>query len=289
MAGSFEHKFQMLNYDMWKGNSPQVILNALKKHYGGKWAQMFRFGVPEEIHRVRNFFNVTPTSLKLIRGSDRAAIKTINKYSKTKHVVAPALVGYLTLPALGLWGAAAGVFANKDKALSSISLTDHVYKDSKTGKHWWQMSPGGVIYHIGTGHVKYPKWEAIVATAKGQEDLPFKLISLDENTGGSHEVIILNPHKTETIGKGMSVTITPKLLETDPHLQGSYNYSETSIMGLPSHEKMDVDTHKRFKGKSYVNPTNPNLSLSSRKFPARDDKAILIKTLRYSGPRTRIL
>ena len=123
------------------------------------------------------------------------------------------------------------------------SLSGDAYQD-QLGYIWWQMTPGATIYHTGTGKVKNPTKEALDAERKGQEATVFKLVSPD-GTGGSWEVIIKNPENTKTIGTGEPVTITPKILESDPRLQGSYNYSETIEMGLSAHELRDVLPHKK--------------------------------------------
>ena len=73
-----------------------------------------------------------------------------------------------------------------------------------------------------------------------QDDTPvFKLISPDDN-GGSNEVIIFNAeikdgpynNRSKVIGDVNKPIIVKAAIETDPILQGSYNYSETTTHGL---------------------------------------------------------
>lgn len=258
------------NYNMWIDKAPQAILNALSLYSGSKWTTLFAGKpVPADIHRVRNFFNVTPTKLQLLRGSEAEGIRKQNKFLSK-----------------GIYRILKGVvYKELDPILTAVSLTGDVYRDPADKRIWWQMAPGATIYHVGSGQPKYPSVEAALATKRGQKATIFKLISPD-GTGGSHEVIIKNPGRKETIGTGEPVPITSNLLEDRQHLKGSYNYAETWVQGLPAHEKMDVLTHKRFKGKIYVNPKISSSPLKGREFPEKS-YGIPIATLPDLG--TRIL
>lgn len=61
------------------------------------------------------------------------------------------------------------------------------------------------------------------------------------------------------------------MIEKDPEFQGSYNYSETTRVGLAAHEQRDVKPHPHTGANVfYVNPTDPFSDLASRKFPPLD-------------------
>jgi hypothetical protein len=154
---------------------------------------------------------------------------------------------------------------------------------------WFQMSPGGAIYHF-KEKIRSPKLRAIGAAHAGQEFAPvFKLVCPD-GTGGSREVCVLNPFdvsrpiKTKidgefprvvghkTIGAvGEVVDVMTNRIETDSVAQGSYNFAETVEKGLPTHERLDVHTDPMEQG-FYVEP--PDLfkfsELYMRRFPAND-------------------
>ena len=54
--------------------------------------------------------------------------------------------------------------------------------------------------------------------------------------------------------------------------QGSYNYSETVIVGRAAHEKRDVQPHKKYPYRGiYVNPQDRFSSLALRRFPEYGD------------------
>jgi hypothetical protein len=72
------------------------------------------------------------------------------------------------------------------------ALSGAVYEDALGRSIWFQMSPGGAIYHFGE-KIRWPTLRSIEATLDGQERAPvFKLVCPD-GTGGSREVCIKNP------------------------------------------------------------------------------------------------
>jgi hypothetical protein len=156
------------------------------------------------------------------------------------------------------------------------SLTGDVYLD-ENNRAWYQMAAGSTIYHFGENPTD-PTAQAIYQdTILGQNDTPvFKLVCPD-NAGGSEEVIIFNElvnddlfdNRSKVLGKVGERIFIRSLTETDPAYQGSYNYSETTRVGLSAHEIRDVKSHVpgRF---FYVNPQDPYSRLDSRSFPVLD-------------------
>ena len=148
---------------------------------------------------------------------------------------------------------------------------------------WFQMSPGGAIYHFGE-KIEHPTLRAIQATIEGQALAPvFKLVCPD-GTGGSMEVCIQNPFDVPirmggqvvmvghaTIGAvGEEVKVEKRLVK-DSVAQGSYNYAETIEKGLPAHQRLDVNTDPMTPG-YYVEPLNlfQFAELYMRRFPEYD-------------------
>ena len=171
-----------------------------------------------------------------------------------------------------------GIF---DDIGEKFALSDDVYRDNQ-GAHWFQMAPGGTIYHWGS-EPWWPGFEAFIQMGK-QPILPvFKLIAPD-GTGGSAETIIRNPRvhdlklpvgRTIKIGRPYIGTVVamPEWVDSqvveDAWHRGSYNFAETVEVGLPQHERFDVHPHTRHKSvrNVYVNPDR-RLPLYARKFPA---------------------
>ena len=161
-------------------------------------------------------------------------------------------------------------------------MSGHVYFDEEV-EVWYQMGAGGTIYHWGRDVIGWLDWaEAGVAHfIRGQSGIPiFKLICPD-GTGGSKETIIKNPkiHKTPVstsqgdyyemqrgtkIGEVNQLNMVKPSIVTDGHNQGSYNFAETAVHGLKSHEKYDVETHH--KDPVYVDPPDRFAPLKTRIF-----------------------
>jgi hypothetical protein len=136
--------------------------------------------------------------------------------------------------------------------------------------------------------IRSPTSRSIQATLKGQEHAPvFKLVCLD-GTGGSREVCIKNPfdvlrkakfHEVEitmmvghaTIGAVNEEVNVANRIVKDSVSQGSYNYAETVVKGLPAHERLDVNTYPMIPG-YYVEPSNlfQFAELYMRRFPEND-------------------
>jgi hypothetical protein len=250
------NKEMLKNYDEWLKRSPAEIIVAVKA--AGGWKAVFPEKLPLWAHRVRNFFNYEPLYLKRLNKAESNVF--LDKLPKNFSI-----------------------FQSKDKIIQAFALSGDVYRD-QFNKIWYQMSPGATIYHYGSDP-KSPELDAAGVTLKGQKFTPiFKLISPD-GTGGSCETIIRNPQidkwwsgaiPTTAIGNsnigavGSIETISHRIVE-HPWYQGSYNYSETVVVGNDLHEKNDVEPHKKNKFMGvYVNPLDRSELLSLRKFPKID-------------------
>jgi hypothetical protein len=171
---------------------------------------------------------------------------------------------------------------------TTLALSGHVYEDALGRSIWFQMSPGGAIYHFGE-KIRSKTSRSIEATLDGQEQAPvFKLVCLD-GTGGSREVCIKNPFDVPrkiwtpvpggfwtmvghvTIGAVNEEVNVAKRIVKDSVSQGSYNYAETVVKGLPAHERLDVNTYPMQQG-YYIEPSNlfQFAELFMRRFPEND-------------------
>lgn len=229
----------------WVGlNAEQILYSVL--HAGG-WAKVFPKGVPSWLHKLRNFFNVEPRTLKLV-----------NK-SLTDH----------WMQDINSHGALTGI-------TGYFALTGDVYQDEEIAV-WYQMGAGGTIYHWGKD-VKYETPEAINTQIRGQDNIPiFKLVCPD-GTGGSKETIITNrmfpvpsaiKNSYERRGSSRIGATDQQVLVVDRVVrkmkyQGSYNFAETAVAGLDEHKKYDVETHK--KDPIYLDPPDRFQPLSKRIF-----------------------
>jgi hypothetical protein len=234
----------------WVGQNAQCILDSVRRADG--WSKVFPDKFPMWVHKLRNFFNVEPTTLRLLD-------KGITSYWMAKIREHGHLGGYTSGPR---------------------TLSGHVYVD-EYNRVWYQMGPGGSIYHWGDD----PSWHAPVDAIvthffRGQTGIPiFKLICPD-GTDGSNETIVSNDmERREVVTPGsrsyevkgqsrigdvnQTVPVKGRLVTTMDH-QGSYNFAETAVRGLDEHEKYDVNTHK--KDKVYIDPRDRFTALSSRIF-----------------------
>src|SRR5262245_42125507 len=117
-------------------------------------------GVPMWLHKVRNYFNLEPKTLRLVDKQPTAhAMHEVRSYGKM------------------------------DSFVGKRALTGDVYFDEDV-ETWYQMSAGGTIYHWG-GEVRVEWAEAAYTqVARGQKGVPgFKLIYRD-GAGGSREHIV---------------------------------------------------------------------------------------------------
>jgi hypothetical protein len=233
----------------WVLQNAQDILDSVKK--AGGWAKVFPKGVPMWLHKLRNYFNVEPKSLRLVDKS-----------------------------VTGHWMQDVRAHGQIDGLITQFALTGDVYFDEEV-EVWYQMGAGGTIYHWGGGVTWEPADAAHTQFFRGQARVPiFKLICPD-GTGGSKETIVTNPkvRKVRVVGPQgvmdemqgttkIGATNKPVLVldrvETEMRYQGSYNFSETSVVGLDEHKKNDVNPHK--KDGQYIDPPDRFEPLNKRIF-----------------------
>jgi hypothetical protein len=234
----------------WVDQNAQDILDSVKK--AGGWRKVFPKGVPNWLHKLRNYFNVEPKCLRLVdKQPTDHAMHQIRSYGQI------------------------------DGLISQFALTGDVYFDEEV-ETWYQMGAGGTIYHWG-GHPTWAPADAFhTQFFRGQEGIPvFKLICPD-GTDGSKETIITNPKvrkvfvgtsvfgmeyemqgATRIGAKNKAVLIIDRV-DTKMETQGSYNFAETSVVGLKTHEKYDVHIHK--KDPVYIDPPDRFEPLKDRFF-----------------------
>lgn len=253
---------KLQHYENW------IEQTALDVYYSviraGGWHRVFPGPLPRWASRIRQYFNLTPMTLKLYDDD------LCRKYIGNKAYQASSGDSW------------------SDNQARAKALSGEVYEDELGRIVWFQMSPGGGIYHF-KEKIKHPTIRAIGAHRAGQEHAPvFKLVSPD-GTDGSREICIENPFdvprifKTrvdgdfhmkkghKTIGAVNEVVKVANRIEKDSVAQGSYNYAETTVMGLSAHERLDVHTDPMQPG-YYVEP--PDLfkysELWMRRFPEND-------------------
>ena len=202
---------------------------------------------PEWASRIRNYFNETPTSLKLLsEAGGRLKLLEI-KDRLPGFTVLRLPVGPIPIPN------GAHTFA-----LSGLVCLDEY------NEPWFEMNKVGAVYHY-AGDVTVGK--KVDAALRAYRNMPvFKFIKPDD-TGGSQELIVQNRKRQNFIierpGEAVDIRTITDLSVT---YQGSYNYSETIIQGLSEHEYRDVEPHSEAPD-FYLNP--PRYSpLKSRTFPA---------------------
>jgi hypothetical protein len=233
----------------WVLSNAQDVLDSVKK-WGG-WKKIFPNGIPPWLHKLRNYFNVEPRYLRLV---DKPV---------TDH-----------------WMREVRSHGQLNDFVGRRTLSDHVYFDEEV-EVWYQMAVGGTIYHWGT-HVNYPRLEAAYThVVHDQTEIPiFKLVCPD-GTGGSKETIITNPirdrvrvkvphgfewrvRRLSKLGETNRQVSVASIVVTDMKHQGSYNFAETSVVGLEEHKKADVHTHER--DPVYIDPPDRFAPLTDRIF-----------------------
>lgn len=236
----------------WVNQNAQCILESVRKADG--WKQVFPGIFPMWLHKLRNYFNVEPVTLRLLdQANTNHWMSEIRKHNQ-----------------LGGW-------------ISSKTLSGHVYVDENNNP-WYQMGAGGSIFHWGN-EVEIMKLEGVhTHLFRGQTGIPiFKLISPD-GTKGSRETIVMNPMvnikeevdamgNVREVAKGESKlgevgrTVYVKRMElhvTTMEHQGSYNFAETAVIGRDWHTKFDVETHQ--KDSIYIDPPDRFTPLKDRIF-----------------------
>jgi hypothetical protein len=237
----------------WVNQNAQRILDSIKQ--AGGWNQVFQGPVPMWLHKLRNYFNKEPMTLKLLDPS------------RTRHWMSE----------ITRHGQLGG------RTSGPRTLSGHVYVD-ESNNIWYQMGPGGSIFHWGN-EVEIMQIEAIhTHFFRGQTGIPiFKLICPD-GTKGSMETIVVNPlinikeevdamGNVREVAKGESklgeVGQTVRVRSQDLHVttmehQGSYNFAETAVIGRSGHTRFDVETHQ--KDKFYIDPRDRFTLLKDRIF-----------------------
>jgi hypothetical protein len=270
---------ELRKYDKWIGESPSSILKSVKKAEG--WDKVFPdTGLfPLWASRVRQYFNDPPRFLTRVSSSDAALLRTLVKLDKKS--------------------------LKRHGTLTEWGFTDVVYLDEHK-RVWVQMTLGSTIYHFDAGWSEaLPKASSRIAqqsvpdlgmmsshaakymqmvsdgirTAKKVEEgyiavkttvlgsPVIKMVSPDW-TNGSLEVCLYNKkYPLGIVGKeGQPVSVINEIVAEEPYA-GSYNYSETGILGLDAHRFRDVEPHTKTKG-FYLNvDTTP---IAERRFPRTD-------------------
>lgn len=256
------------DYEKWINRSPVVIRQAVIA--AGGWARVFPMnvkvapvtvkvpnvlygesfnepipgvvrmetsGFPLWASRVRNYFNVTPITLRLLPPLD-GLLRTSEH--RRAFALLPASIQQV-------------VFA----------LNGDVYLDEHDTP-WFNMIKTGTVYHF-PGKVDAVKIAAAMLREIGRLPMPvFKLVSPD-GTGGSMEVCLYNSGRAGVIGAvGKDVNVS-HLLVRDEVYRGSYNYAETVERGLMEHDYADIKPHQEHKG-FYLNPETYS-AVGSRRFP----------------------
>lgn len=248
----FLNASELKDPNKWVDQNAENILKSVR--LVGGWKTLFPDDIPMWLHKIRNYFNVEPATLRLVdQGISVHWMDQVRKHGQLKAFVK-----------------------------GPLTLSGHVYFDEEV-EVWYQMGAGGTIYHWGRDVIGWLDWaEAGVAHfVHTQAGIPiFKLVCPD-GTGGSKETIIRNP-KLDKVAVSTSqgdyfemqsrskidetnvVTMVRPRIITNAHHQGSYNFCETSVHGLDSHEKYDVETHH--KDPVYVDPPDRFVPLKQRLF-----------------------
>lgn len=281
---------ELRKYENWIGQRADVIYSHVRA-FGG-WESVFPGNLPRWASKVRNYFNIVPASLTQVTESEaRAFLKYTQKFkfelecheAQSANRNDPANYkrnpdGSLPKP---IWDVTAGCPVDASNAVKHTSfidsiavksaLTKYVYRD-ENGRLWFQMAAGSTIYHWGApvNHLT-AMFEAIfVDKVRKQEGTPaFKLVNPDPGVRGSNEVIIRNPDGRGMVGAVKQKIDIRSIIVKDPVYQGSYNYAETSQVGLAAHERLDVKPHSG-GWDFYVNPSDPFSALKDRTFPRED-------------------
>ena len=263
----------LTDYGNWIGETAWDVHGSVMRV--GGWQQVFPGALPRWASRIRQYFNLTPMTLELLDHEES---------SRCLEMVQTAL------PSARVEAVRNALRLEPGREIGTImALSGAVYEDALGRSIWFQMSPGGAIYHFGE-KIRSPTLRSIEAALDGQEHAPvFKLVCPD-GTGGSREVCIKNPFGVPrkiwtaiggalsttmgghaTIGAVNEVVNVANRIVKDSVAQGSYNYAETVVKGLPAHERLDVKTDPMQPG-YYVEP--PDLfqfaELYMRRFPEND-------------------
>jgi hypothetical protein len=288
------------NYGNWVEETPWEVYSSVIAV--GGWQHVFPGALPRWASRVRQYFNLTPMTLKLLDHEESSGYLEKAQTALPASARAKARRNEMQSRGMGISFYAPGSSTAPGTPLvkpdpnapiegvvgqlgTMLALSGDVYEDTLGRSIWFQMSPGGAIYHFGE-KIRSPTLRAIGAMHAGQEYAPvFKLVCPD-GTGGSREVCIENPFnvprkiRTKVDGEfttmvghatiGAEVKVANRIVK-DSVSQGSYNYAETTVKGLPAHQRLDVKTDPMRPG-YYVEPWNlfQFAELYMRRFPKND-------------------
>jgi hypothetical protein len=306
------------DYNNWIGQTARDV--SFSVIAVGGWPVVFPGALPRWASRIRQYFNLVPMTLTLLDYEESSRYLAKAQTALPASNRAKARRNELQSRGMGISFYAPGsstapgtplVKPDPNAAIDTASgeigtmgaLSGDVYEDALSRSIWFQMAPGGAIYHFGKP-IESPTLSAIGATLAGQKKAPvFKLVCPD-GTGGSREVCIKNPfdvaHKrpamrgpgevTEMEGHAAigavneEVKVADRILK-DSVLQGSYNYAETIVKGLPAHQRLDVNTDPMAQG-YFVEPPNSFqfAELYMRRFPANDREGKPLAAQRGPAP-----
>ena len=291
------------NYGNWVDETAWEVYSSVIAV--GGWQNVFPGALPRWASRVRQYFNLTPMTLRLLDHDESRAHLEKAQTALPASARAKARRSQMQSRGMGIGFHAPGSSTAPGTPLvkpdpnapietlggnvgTALALSGDVYEDALGRSIWFQMSPGGAVYHFGE-NIRSPTLRAIGATHAGQEHAPvFKLVCPD-GTGGSREVCIENPFNVPrkirtkvdgefttmvghtTIGAvNEEVKVADRVVK-DSVSQGSYNYAETTVKGLPAHQRLDVNTDPMRPG-YYVEPWNlfQFAELYMRRFPKND-------------------
>src|SRR3977135_4370533 len=276
------------DYGNWIGETAWDVHGSVMRV--GGWQQVFPGAMPRWASRIRQYFNLTPMTLRLLDREESSGYLERAQTALPASARAKARRNELQSRGMGISFYAPGSSTKPGTPLvkpdpnapietlsgnigTMMAWTGDVYEDALGRSIWFQMSPGGAIYHFGED-IRAPTLRALGATHAGQEYAPvFKLVCPD-GTGGSREVCIKNPFGVPrkiwtAIGGALSTTMgghatmgavnevvnVANRIVKDSVAQGSYNYAETVVKGLPAHERLDVNPDPMKPG-YYVEPAN---------------------------------
>lgn len=242
---------ELRNYKHWIDKKPEYVLKSAI-HRGG-WTEVFpAAGFDAKCfrwaHRVRNFFNYIPSALWRVT-PDGWLANIAARFLTTRDIELFQIlqaVGGTPVTQLGRM---------PSRVKESMALDPRfVYRDAHGGV-WIQMSAGGTVYHWDSNNGSDPtESTAIRVTVIGQANVPvFKLVSPD-GSGGSREVIIRNPGRQTLCDYGEVFQVLESRVVTSIEHFGSYNYSETAVVGDENHTLRDVKPHTDDR-KGYIFPT----------------------------------
>ena len=168
---------ELQNYQCWIGKTPHEVFFAAKMN--GGWKNVFPTNVPVWASKVRNYFNVLPTTLKRLPKANAKAlldrpqfmpflVRAKNDYwaNRTYQDYKPKPWGYDPLPFKPHPMAPAKIpdrimkMSQKEPIALERALSGDVYLDN-LNRPWFQMAAGSTIYHWGDHPIRRPPRRSI--------------------------------------------------------------------------------------------------------------------------------